>query len=104
MRKSGPCGTPMSLGRDSLRLIAAVLLADLALPCRMLAQAVAQGSPPPPGLKVTKCHDRPIPQLEDITDKAGIHFLHSSAPENRYIVESMSGGVLLLDYDSDGLM
>jgi enediyne biosynthesis protein E4 len=92
----------MSLGRDKLRLIAITLLVDLALPCRMLAQGVAQGGPPPPGLKVIKCHDRPIPQLEDITDKAGIHFSHSSAAENRYIVESMSGGVLLLDYDRDG--
>jgi hypothetical protein len=49
-----------------------------------------------------KCRGRQIPQLEDITEKAGIHFLHDSAPESQYIVESMSGGVLLLDYDRDG--
>ncbi len=67
-----------------------------------MSQGIAQGSAPPPGVKTIKCKDRPIPQLEDITEKAGIHFVHASAPDNRYIVESMSGGVLLLDYDRDG--
>jgi len=43
-----------------------------------------------------------VPQLEDITKKAGIRFVHTAAPENKYIVESMGGGVLLLDYDRDG--
>ena len=43
-----------------------------------------------------------MPQLEDITKKAGIDFVHSSATESRYIVESMSGGVVLIDYDRDG--
>jgi len=38
----------------------------------------------------------------DITDKGGIHFRHNSAPEQKYIVESMSGGVALFDYDNDG--
>ncbi|GAC1665032.1 MAG: CRTAC1 family protein [Candidatus Acidiferrum sp.] len=66
------------------------------------AQGVAQGSPPPPGVKTIKCKDRPVPQLQDVTAKSGIKFFHNSAPENRYIAESMSGGVLLLDYDRDG--
>ena len=43
-----------------------------------------------------------IPQLIDITAKTGIHFTHLSSPENKYIVESMSGGVALIDYDRDG--
>ncbi|MGC9198277.1 MAG: hypothetical protein ACP5E5_04980 [Acidobacteriaceae bacterium] len=42
-----------------------------------------------------------LPQLVDITAKTGIHFDHLSSPENRYIVESMSGGVALIDYDRD---
>jgi hypothetical protein len=58
--------------------------------------------PPPPGVKTIQCHDRPIPQLEDVTQKAGIHFSHISTPEQKYILDSMSGGVLLLDYDRDG--
>jgi enediyne biosynthesis protein E4 len=58
--------------------------------------------PPPAGLKSLSCGGRPVPQLEDITEKAGITFRHSYSPEKKYIPESMSGGVLLLDYDRDG--
>lgn len=43
-----------------------------------------------------------IPQLVDITASTGIRFDHLSAPENKYIVESMSGGVAIIDYDRDG--
>ncbi len=43
-----------------------------------------------------------IPQLVDITGSTGIHFHHLSAPEKKYVVESMSGGVALIDYDGDG--
>src|ERR1700737_3406502 len=38
----------------------------------------------------------------DITEKAGITFKHVSSPEKKYIVESMSGGLALIDYDNDG--
>jgi hypothetical protein len=58
--------------------------------------------PPPPGLKTKQCTGRPVPQLEDITEKAGIHFRHTLSPEKKYIPESMSGGVILIDYDRDG--
>lgn len=50
------------------------------------------------------CKDRKIPQLTDIYAKTGINFVHTSAPEKKYIVESMSGGVLLIDYDRDGFL
>jgi len=79
-----------------------LLLSILSLSGGVSAQGVAQGAPPPPTAKTFKCKDRVIPQLEDITGKAGIHFSHTSAPESRFIIESMSGGVLLLDYDRDG--
>ncbi len=42
------------------------------------------------------------PRLIDITDSTGIHFDHHSSPEQKFIVESMSGGVALIDYDRDG--
>jgi hypothetical protein len=58
--------------------------------------------PPPPGARATKCSGRPIPQLEDITASAGIAFTHASDPSKKYIMESMSGGVILIDYDRDG--
>ncbi len=43
-------------------------------------------------------------QFVDITKSAGIAFEHTSSPEKRFIVESMSGGVALIDYDNDGLL
>jgi hypothetical protein len=42
------------------------------------------------------------PQLVDITASTGIKFDHLSSPEAKFIVESMSGGVALIDYDRDG--
>jgi hypothetical protein len=48
------------------------------------------------------CATRKIPQLVDVTVRSGVRFVHMSAPEKKYIVESMSGGVLLVDYDRDG--
>ncbi|MEK6282379.1 MAG: CRTAC1 family protein [Acidobacteriota bacterium] len=56
-----------------------------------------------PTLSQTK--HQPIPvQFTDLTEKAGITFKHISSPEKKYIVESMSGGVALLDYDNDGYL
>ena len=43
-----------------------------------------------------------VPQLVDITSSTGIHFEHLSSSDQKYIVESMSGGVALIDYDGDG--
>ena len=43
-----------------------------------------------------------LPQLVDITSSTKIKFDHLSSPEQKYIVESMSGGVALIDYDRDG--
>jgi hypothetical protein len=43
------------------------------------------------------------PELVDIARSTGIRFVHLSSPEQKYIVESMSGGVALIDYDRDGL-
>jgi hypothetical protein len=42
--------------------------------------------------------------FRDVTRDAGITFQHHAAPEKKYIVESMSGGVALFDYDNDGLI
>jgi enediyne biosynthesis protein E4 len=45
---------------------------------------------------------KPVTRFEDITAKAGITVPHLSAPEKRYILESMSGGVGFIDCDNDG--
>jgi len=42
------------------------------------------------------------PKLVDITASTKIHFEHMSSPEAKFIAESMSGGVALIDYDRDG--
>ncbi len=41
-------------------------------------------------------------QFQDATSEAGITFFHNSSPQKKYIVESMSGGVVLFDFDNDG--
>jgi hypothetical protein len=40
--------------------------------------------------------------FRDIRAEAGITYAHKSAPEKKFISESMSGGMALLDYDDDG--
>ncbi len=83
------------------------ILRSIAIAFCILNLAEAQSghptpAPPPVGAKSSKCSGRPVPQLEDITSKTGITFKHTSDPAKKYIVESMSGGVILLDYDRDG--
>jgi hypothetical protein len=43
------------------------------------------------------------PPFRDVVRDAGIAFVHHAAPEKKFIVESMSGGVAVFDYDRDGL-
>jgi hypothetical protein len=44
----------------------------------------------------------PVPQFEDIAQQAGLTVSHISSPDKKYIVESMSGGVGLIDCNNDG--
>lgn len=74
------------------RILSAVVLFSFA--CIFAQNSIAQSD--------NLCTDRKIPQLIDVVAKTGIKFVHTSAPEKKYIVESMSGGVLLIDYDRDG--
>ena len=65
-----------------------------------VARAGAQAAPhPEPHAAAPAVH---APQLVDITASTGIHFRHLSSSDQKYIVESMSGGVALIDYDGDG--
>src|SRR5262252_8059698 len=42
-------------------------------------------------------------QFTDITQSSGVNFRHeNSATSNKYWIETMGGGVALLDYDNDG--
>ncbi|WP_158785501.1 CRTAC1 family protein [Granulicella sp. L46] len=83
------------------------ILGSIALTLYSVGCSIAQSGhpippPPPPGAKSTHCTGRPVPQLEDVTAASNIAFKHTSDPSKRYIVESMSGGVVLIDYDRDG--
>lgn len=73
------------------KLITAIIFISIFCGQSFLAQSVGD-----------VCKDRKIPQLTDIYKQTKINFVHTSAPEKKYIVESMSGGVLLIDYDRDG--
>jgi hypothetical protein len=42
--------------------------------------------------------------FRDIAAQAGVTFEQNSAPEKKYILESMSGGVALFDFDDDDLL
>jgi len=44
----------------------------------------------------------PVPHFEDIAQQAGLTVSHISSPAARYIIESVSGGVGLIDCDNDG--
>ncbi len=41
-------------------------------------------------------------RFSDVTQASGITFQHTLSHEKKYLIESMAGGVLLLDYDGDG--
>jgi enediyne biosynthesis protein E4 len=43
-----------------------------------------------------------LPQFKDVAQEAGLSVPHLSTPDKQYIVESMSGGVGLIDCDNDG--
>src|SRR3984957_11645389 len=98
--------------RSSLRAILRAPLrvstVSLALPFLAIGQIHSQSlghplpAPPPPGAKSAKCTKRPIPQLQDVTAKAGITFIHTSSKDKKFIYESMTGGVVIFDYDRDG--
>jgi len=78
------------------------LFLTILLAANSWGQAHTANAPPPPGAKNPVCTGRTVPQLIDVTKKAGINFNHLSSPEKKYIVESMAGGVLVIDYDRDG--
>ncbi len=93
---------PAPLSSPFLRNVIVTLFLPSIVAGDVFAQAHAAATPPPPGARSTLCHQRAIPQLVDSTARTKINFSHIAAPEQRYIVESMGGGVLAIDYDRDG--
>jgi hypothetical protein len=68
--------------------------------------ASAQKLPVPPGPNMPTGKDEApsadLPHFEDIASQAGLTKAHISSADKRYIIESVSGGVGLIDCDNDG--
>jgi enediyne biosynthesis protein E4 len=77
--------------RTTRNLSARVRPAALAAAAAVLSVAILRSAPAAPRVVFT-----------DVTAASGITFTHASAPEKKFIVESMSGGVGLFDFDRDG--
>ncbi len=86
----------------TLRLSSCLVLSALFTANHMVAQAHSAPQVVPAHVRSLVCAGRPVPQFQDVTAKAGIRFKHLAAPEKKYIVESMGGGVVVIDYDGDG--
>ncbi len=52
--------------------------------------------------RATAASTAPLPHFEDVGPQAGLNVSHISSPAARYIIESVSGGVGLIDCDNDG--
>ncbi|MGA9544330.1 MAG: VCBS repeat-containing protein, partial [Candidatus Sulfotelmatobacter sp.] len=90
-----------------MRALLSVWTLSLGMGWLLTAMLLAQSSParPPVGSSSPKTQslgEQPIPQFEDVAQKAGLTVPHISSPDKKYIVESMSGGVGLIDCDNDG--
>src|SRR5579862_6407090 len=65
----------------------------------------AQTQRPKDSARAASIQTHPVltpPRFEDIAQQAGLTVAHISSPDKKYIVESMSGGVGLIDCDNDG--
>ncbi len=98
----GPNGGPFLTKGNARRCVVLLIASPLCAAPAFSQEGHPIPGPPPPGVKAIECTARPIPELEDITSKAGITFQHTSDPEKKIVIESMSGGVVLFDYDRDG--
>ena len=88
----------MSKSSRIRRYFALILIMGLLGVCLLARQAASSATPD----KRSSQPQPPIPQLVDITASTKIHFNHLASPDKKYIVESMSGGMALIDYDRDG--
>ncbi|HVS62699.1 MAG TPA: CRTAC1 family protein [Thermoanaerobaculia bacterium] len=87
----------LSAGHSIAPSIAAIVLA------LAIAGVVAIGGAAPANAEEARSPGADVP-FRDLVREAGITFQRRSAPEKKYILESMSGGVALLDFNNDGLL
>jgi hypothetical protein len=80
----------------------ALLWAQKPAPPPSSAPVVIQPPRVPVPKKAPEINLPPVPRFEDVAARVGLHASHLSAPEKRYVVESISGGIGLFDCDNDG--
>ncbi len=91
----------------SVRSCLASVLPCVALAALLLAAGACQNAPAPPPVEPARDEAPPGPPLfEDVTAKSGIAFAYRNGEEAGHyaILESLGGGIALLDYDGDGLL
>src|SRR5207245_3223966 len=68
------------------------------------ADKTSEPSPPAP-VQAQPSGYIPVDLYQDITERSGVHFTYRNGEEagNYAILESLGGGVALIDYDGDGL-
>jgi enediyne biosynthesis protein E4 len=64
--------------------------------------AFAQSPPRAPSVQGKTASAVPLPHFEDIAAQAGLNVPHIASLDARYIIESVSGGIGLIDCDNDG--
>src|SRR5580704_1451118 len=72
--------------------------------CALLAQTPRPSTPAASPVQKTQqpATAASLPEFEEVASKVGLTVPHISSPDKKYIVESMSGGVGLIDCDNDG--
>ncbi|NLX57000.1 MAG: CRTAC1 family protein [Planctomycetaceae bacterium] len=98
MRRSLPSNDKLSWNRGRWAVIGAAVLAGAGL-------AVWGGSRLVPRSGTERAARRAGVELQDVTDVAGITFVHTYGGSGKmYLMEAMTGGMAVLDYDNDGLI
>ena len=90
------------------RTLLGFILLVLVLACQTLGDEPKTEKPKTDVLKTDAAKTALNPfsiKLTDVTQQSGIGFIHNSGASGRgYIVEAMSGGLAIFDYDNDGLL
>jgi len=94
----------LSIDGCKLRLAAAVARVAFCLCLIPVVPAQSQSTAPMTRSKPSTVHQTIVPaRFVEITEKAGVHFLHQAPHTSRkYLIETMGSGVALFDCDNDG--